>query len=55
LCARIPGAAIRRNRYSRICTRRLTERLKIFNCIPAPIEQVWLSQQDWRLRAPSDE
>ena len=34
---------------------RLTERLKTFNCIAVPIEQVWLSQQDYQLRAPSDE
>lgn len=34
---------------------RLTERLKTFNCIPVPIEQVWLSQQDYQLRAPPDE
>jgi hypothetical protein len=34
---------------------RLTARLKTFNCIPVPIEQVWLSQQDYQLRAPPDE
>jgi hypothetical protein len=34
---------------------RLTERLKTFNCSPVPIEQVWLSQQDYQLRAPPDE
>ena len=34
---------------------RLTERLKTFNCAPVPIEQVWLSQQDYQLRAPPDE
>jgi hypothetical protein len=34
---------------------RLTERRKTFNCIPVPIEQVWLSQQDYQLRAPPDE
>jgi hypothetical protein len=34
---------------------RLTERLKTFNCAPVPIEQVWLSQQDYQLRAPPDD
>jgi hypothetical protein len=34
---------------------RLTERLKTFNCIPVPIEHVWLSQQDHQLRALPDE
>ena len=34
---------------------RLTERLKTFNCSPVPIEQVWLSQHDYQLRAPPDE
>jgi hypothetical protein len=34
---------------------RLTERLTTFNCSPVPIEQVWLSQQDYQLRAPPDE
>jgi Domain of unknown function (DUF4124) len=34
---------------------RLTERLRTFNCTPVPVEQVWLSQEDYQLRAPPDE
>jgi hypothetical protein len=33
----------------------LTERLNTYNCYPVPIEQVWLAQQDYQLRAPPDE
>lgn len=34
---------------------RLTERLDTYRCYPVPIEQVWLAQQDYQLRAPQDE
>jgi len=34
---------------------RLTERLESYHCYPVPIEQVWLAQQDYQLRAPPDE
>ncbi len=33
----------------------LTERLNTYRCYPVPIEQVWLAQQDYQLRAPPDE
>ena len=33
----------------------LTERLNTYRCFPVPIEQVWLAQQDYQLRAPPDE
>lgn len=33
----------------------LTGRLNTYNCYPVPIEQVWLAQQDYQLRAPPDE
>jgi hypothetical protein len=35
--------------------RRLTERLDTYRCYPVPIEQVWLAQQAYELRAPRDE
>jgi hypothetical protein len=34
---------------------RLTERLESYHRYPVPIEQVWLAQQDYQLRAPPDE
>jgi Domain of unknown function (DUF4124) len=33
----------------------LTQRLDTYHCYPAPIEQVWLAQQDYQLRAPRDQ
>lgn len=33
----------------------LTERLNTYRCYPVPIEQAWLAQQDYQLRAPPDE
>ena len=33
----------------------LTEKLTTYRCYPVPIEQVWLAQQDYQLRAPRDE
>ena len=33
----------------------LTEQLNTYRCYPVPIEQVWLAQQGYQLRAPPDE
>ncbi|MEY2921050.1 MAG: hypothetical protein RL261_2355 [Pseudomonadota bacterium] len=33
----------------------LTDRLNTYRCYPVPIEQVWLAQMDYQLRAPTDE
>lgn len=33
----------------------LTERFNTYRCYPVPIEQVWLAQQDYQLRAPPDQ